>query len=981
MNRIKLLLLSAICATTASAQLNGDGYYRVQNVAQGRYINVVDDRGSINVSTQNADMAALRTVDGFERIVSDPGSIIYFKKMNEGYDLMSQGTGSYSIISYEVRIQDLGDGTYWCYASKAGMTKYLADELISFLTVGDKRIYGQVVTNSNDTRDWYIKPVSATGEEYFGLTPDVTVGNDHYKSFVASFPYSFASNGMKGYTISSVDEAKGVAVWQEVSGTIAAATPIIIKCPSTEASGNRLNIGGGTPKMGKKPITSAGNRLVGVYFCNPNGGDVHTNVVNYDPATMRVLGTTVSGHLAFIKATGLQYIPANSTYITVSASAPDVLYVVDANDTSLNGIKGDLNGDGEVNVTDYVELNNMLQGTQAASIAADLNKDGQVDATDLATLTELVNAGNVTAGTATGTPQLTFGELAIKAGETGTLAINLTNPGFAVTALQFDIALPAGLTLNELTPQTGRLVNHIMTQNTVNGQLRVILRSAQNTAIAGTEGAILNLSVTAAKEFVAGTATMNNIVLASTTAQQHKTVAASYDIVAEKEPEPLVKGDVNQDGEVNVTDYIMLSNMIRGITEAPWWADLNQDGQLNEGDLAYLMAIVNSAAVTAGTAIGNPQLTISEVSIKAGESATVSLNLTNGDFAVSALQFDIALPAGITLDQISMTERLANHQLSYSTVDGLLRIILTNTQNAAITGTEGAILTLAVTAADDFEAGTVTLSNIVMANASAQQHKTVAVSYDIVAEKEPEPVKGDLNGDFIVDQQDFDIITDMVLGKTDATEEADLNEDGTVNLDDLAEMARIINAPEATAQAAPENTKLFFEEFAMDADQTQEVSIVLENPDFQVWQAQFDIRMPETMSIVESEGITLLRNSADSHQLGTIQQDNVTTVVVYTNSLQNIEGTDGALLKLTVKTAADFEEGIVRLENIKLVQQQGETVQIADSELTVTTTGIDDITLDNGQHVKVYNLQGQRVNGQALNKGVYIVNGKKVIRN
>ena len=167
----------------------------------------------------------------------------------------------------------------------------------------------------------------------------------------------------------------------------------------------------------------------------------------------------------------------------------------------------------------------------------------------------------------------------------------------------------------------------------------------------------------------------------------------------------------------------------------------------------------------------------------------------------------------------------------------------------------------------------------------------------------------------------------------------------------------------------------------MDADQTQEVSIVLENPDFQVWQAQFDIRMPETMSIVESEGITLLRNSADSHQLGTIQQDNVTTVVVYTNSLQNIEGTDGALLKLTVKTAADFEEGIVRLENIKLVQQQGETVQIADSELTVTTTGIDDITLDNGQHVKVYNLHGQRVNGQALNKGVYIVNGKKVIRN
>ena len=42
---------------------------------------------------------------------------------------------------------------------------------------------------------------------------------------------------------------------------------------------------------------------------------------------MRVLGTASDGSLAFVKATNLKYIPSNTAYITVSASAPDVLKV------------------------------------------------------------------------------------------------------------------------------------------------------------------------------------------------------------------------------------------------------------------------------------------------------------------------------------------------------------------------------------------------------------------------------------------------------------------------------------------------------------------------------------------------------------------------------------------------------------------------------------------------------------------------------
>ena len=48
-------------------------------------------------------------------------------------------------------------------------------------------------------------------------------------------------------------------------------------------------------------------------------------------------------------------------------------------------------------------------------------------------------------------------------------------------------------------------------------------------------------------------------------------------------------------------------------------------------------------------------------------------------------------------------------------------------------------------------------------------------------------------------------------------------------------------------------------------------------------------------------------------------------------------------------------------------------------ELPGTTTGIGSVNVDkhNNANNAVYNLQGQRVNGKSLPKGIYIKNGKK----
>ncbi len=394
MNRITTLLFAAVCTLSAYAQLNGNGYYRAQSSEQGRYIRIIDNRGSVNLSTTEADMEALRTKAGFENVVSDPATIIYIKKMNTGYDFQSQGTGSYSIISYEVNIEEM-DGKYWCYASKAGMTKYLADQVINYdmvpwLSPEEQEEYlnnGHLVTNISPSYqggkylDWNINPVKDAEGFYFGLQPNIVASDGYYQTFYAAFPFTFLSEGMSAWYVSKINEATGKVIICEVTGGVPTSTPVIIKCSSQSAASNKLNVGASTSG------TADGNLLTGVYFCNPDAGPGHTNVVPFDPTTMRVLGTTADGSLAFIKANDLQYIPANTAYITVSASAPDVLLVTDQ-DTPV--VPGDLSGDGTVDVDDVAIIAKMILGKTETDLSADLNHDGIVDVEDFAIVVKII---------------------------------------------------------------------------------------------------------------------------------------------------------------------------------------------------------------------------------------------------------------------------------------------------------------------------------------------------------------------------------------------------------------------------------------------------------------------------------------------------------------------------------------------------------------------------------------------------------------
>ena len=92
-----------------------------------RYVYVTDDKGKLDYATTSADMYAIQLWKDFEKASSDPATVCYIKAIDGKYDIQAQGTGIFEIISSYVSLRLNGDGSYYAYGSKEGITKYLGD--------------------------------------------------------------------------------------------------------------------------------------------------------------------------------------------------------------------------------------------------------------------------------------------------------------------------------------------------------------------------------------------------------------------------------------------------------------------------------------------------------------------------------------------------------------------------------------------------------------------------------------------------------------------------------------------------------------------------------------------------------------------------------------------------------------------------------------------------------------------------------------
>lgn len=342
------LLLFFFTGIESFAQINGAGFYRVQNFKTGRTLFVQDDKASVVLQAGTADVSAIVpwTDDG-KPSVSNAQSVIYIEPNGDGYNLISQGMNTYSKIQMPINISKYGNtDTYNCYATKSGTTLYLCDEESD---LSSSR--GQLGTNApgNDAayRRWYITPINSGTANYFGVKPTVEIGGKYYTSFYAGFSFKVLSANLKVYVVTQVSGSNAV-LEDKTNSQIPAGTPVIFESTSNDPSQNKIELLG----VGGSPLSTS---LTGIYFCNgPKYVDSHShkNITVYDPATMRVLGKTSDGKLGLIKTSEKQYfvegkqngaavlcIPENTAILKGSGLVDEI--ILNVGSTAIDDIKSE----------------------------------------------------------------------------------------------------------------------------------------------------------------------------------------------------------------------------------------------------------------------------------------------------------------------------------------------------------------------------------------------------------------------------------------------------------------------------------------------------------------------------------------------------------------------------------------------------------------------------------------------------------------
>ena len=128
-----LLFVSLI----AQAQLRGNGYYRIKNRDTERYLTIVDNKASVNIATTEPDLAAILPIRNFDRIVGNPGSIIYIEDAGSGnYILSGQNVNTYNLVGEYLKLRvnkDYQDTLAFrkkCFLNTANAGKFSSDRTI-----------------------------------------------------------------------------------------------------------------------------------------------------------------------------------------------------------------------------------------------------------------------------------------------------------------------------------------------------------------------------------------------------------------------------------------------------------------------------------------------------------------------------------------------------------------------------------------------------------------------------------------------------------------------------------------------------------------------------------------------------------------------------------------------------------------------------------------------------------------------------------
>lgn len=188
-----------------------------------------------------------------------------------------------------------------------------------------------------------------------------------------------------------------------------------------------------------------------------------------------------------------------------------------------------------------------------------------------------------------------------------------------------------------------------------------------------------------------------------------------------------VLGDVDSDQLVAINDAVIVMNHIVG-ADTPAFnakaADMDGNGSVEINDAVLIMNTVvgtestKSIKKTSATEPNSDELTAADIEICQGGTAMLSLDLANLD-ALTAAQFEITLPEGITAGKAVAGERASRHMIKTNMVGNVLKVAMLSAESADFEGSEGAILLLPLSADKAMTSGSygISLRNVKMSDA------------------------------------------------------------------------------------------------------------------------------------------------------------------------------------------------------------------------------------------------------------------------
>lgn len=371
------------------------------------------------------------------------------------------------------------------------------------------------------------------------------------------------------------------------------------------------------------------------------------------------------------------------------------------------------------------------------------------------------------------------------------------------TAYQFDIVLPNGITLEKKADGKGikftkgkRCAGSRSISVTArdNNTYRVVCISTKNEVITGNDGALLTVYLVANENMGKKTcqAEIKNVIMTTPEEKQVNFDPTTVTITTKT----LLLGDSNDDEFVNVTDLVATINYILGRPSDKFnktAADISKNHVVDIFDVNLGLGLIKNGTrgarmMTRAAAAANDKMTIRDLSISAGMTKQLQVELTN-EAAYTGFQFDLVLPEGIKMTSYSQTARIPEDMLvDYNETEGVYRFI-GGLGETAITGTSGSIINITVKADENLKGRNLTgyLRDVKLSTSDGKGPEIEETPFKITDE-----TSGDLNKNGKLDAADIKAIAELIM-KGEYKAKADVNGDSKVNAADIVVVTNEIN--------------------------------------------------------------------------------------------------------------------------------------------------------------------------------------------